>query len=353
MKPGKSFRVFAQLNSFSAFLPVSWFPAQTFTSAVTLWLFKASRSETTKTFYFPLSLRSMTSFRTFPALRLLALLCCTTALAQAALPADKVEHVRSLLRDRKLAEAETVASALVAAHRADPEAHALLGRVHMAKEDPEVAVKACEKAVELAPTNGELRRQLGDAYGFAAQKAGVLSKMSWAKKCRLAYEKAIELEPSNLNARTSLMTYYQQAPALVGGGMDKAYAQAAEIKRLDPKRGVTAFVTLYIGEKKFTEAATALEEALKAAPDDYAALFQVGRLAALSGERVDRGMEALNKCLSLVPPAGSPGHEAAHWRLGNLWEKKGDKAAARAAYQAALKLNPTFPQAIESLKKLE
>jgi tetratricopeptide (TPR) repeat protein len=75
-------------------------------------------------------------------------------------------------------------------------------------------------------------------------------------------------------------------------------------------------------------------------------------LAALSGERIDRGMEAFNTCLKLSPPPGSPGHDAAHWRLGNLWEKKGDKKAARAAYEAALTINPNFQQAVDSLKKL-
>jgi tetratricopeptide (TPR) repeat protein len=63
-------------------------------------------------------------------------------------------------------------------------------------------------------------------------------------------------------------------------------------------------------------------------------------------------MDALKKCLTLSPPAGSPGHDAAYWRLGNLWEKKGDKKAARAAYEAALAINPNFQQAIDSLKKL-
>ena len=53
-----------------------------------------------------------------------------------------------------------------------------------------------------------------------------------------------------------------------------------------------------------------------------------------------------------APPPGAQAHEAAHWRFGNLWEKKGDKNSARAAYQAALAINPSFPQAIEALKKL-
>jgi len=53
----------------------------------------------------------------------------------------------------------------------------------------------------------------------------------------------------------------------------------------------------------------------------------------------------------MSPPEGAPGHVAAHWRSGVIWEKKGDKTAARAAYETALKLDPKFTQAAASLKK--
>jgi tetratricopeptide (TPR) repeat protein len=274
-------------------------------------------------------------------------------LASAAASPEKIENVRALLRDRKVAEAESAAKTLVAANPGEAEAHALLGSISLAKGEADAAVESYEKATQLAPANSDYQRQLGDAYGVAAQKAGMLSKMSWAKKCRLAYEKSVSLDPTNYQARSGLMTLYQHLPSVMGGGVDKAYAQAAEIKKLDPARGRTAYAMLYAGEKKFTEAFAELEEVLKETPDDYTALFQFGRFAALSGEHVDRGMEALKKCLTLNPPSGAPGHEAAHWRLGNLWEKKGDKKSARAEYEAALAINPKFPQAIDSLKKLD
>lgn len=288
-----------------------------------------------------------------PLLPLLPLLLLAAAVAPAAVSPEKIEDIRRLLREHRLAEAEAASNALVAANRAEAPAYAVLGSVDIAKGDADAAVAAAEKAAELAPANSDYQRQLGDTYGFAAQKAGLFSKMGWARKCRIAYERAIELDPANLDARSSLMMFCQQAPAMAGGGLEKAYAQAAAIRKLDAGRGHVAYATLAAGEKKFAEAFAELEEALKTAPDSYPALFQFGRLTALSGERVDRGMEALRKCLTLPPPPGSPGHEAAHWRLGNLWEKKGDKQAARAAYQAALAINPDFPQAIDSLKKLD
>lgn len=286
-------------------------------------------------------------------MRLFLLFVFASLATRAALSPAEVESVRGLLRDHKIAAAESAANTLVAAHPAEAEAYALLGDVDLAKDDTDAAVKACEKAVELAPASSDFQRQLGDCYGVSAQKAGMLSKIGWAKKCRNAYEKAVELDPRNLDARSRLMTYCQQAPSMLGGGIDKAYAQAAEIRKLDATRGRIAFATLYSGEKKFPEAFAELDEILKTMPRNYAALYQLGRVAALSGTRIDEGLAALRQCLAVDPPADSPGHDAANWRLGNLLEKQGDKAAARAAYTAALAINPRFAPAIAALKQLD
>ena len=139
----------------------------------------------------------------------------------------------------------------VAAHGVTPaEAQAALGAKHLASGDADAAVAALERAVELDPTNSARHHQLGDAYGLAAQKAGAFGRIGWAKKSRAAYEKAVELDPRNIAARQSLMTFYQMAPGMMGGGMAKAYAQAAEIKKYDPARGRVARAILYIHEKK-------------------------------------------------------------------------------------------------------
>jgi tetratricopeptide (TPR) repeat protein len=276
----------------------------------------------------------------------------TATLASAAVPPAELDALRQLLTERKLAEAEAAAVKLTTSYPQEAAAFVALGTVHMNKQDPEPAAKAFEQAVALAPTNSDYQRRLGDAYGLAAQKAGVFSKLGFAKKCLAAYTRAVELDPTNLAARQSLLGFYQQAPGMVGGGMDKAYAQAAEIKKLDADRGRLAFAQLYASDKKWAEAFAEFEAVLKQEPSHYLALFQIGRLAALSGERLDRGIETLRQALTLTPSAGAAGHDAAHWRLGMLLEKKGDRAGAKAAYEAALQVNPKFQQAIDALKKL-
>jgi len=287
-------------------------------------------------------------------MRPIILLLLATACAHAAVSTGQSENIRHLLRDPNLTAAEAAAKALVAASPAEAEAYALLGEVQVAKGDADAAVRAWEKAAELAPASSDYQQQLGDTCGFAAQKAGMLGMIGLAKKCRRAYEKAVALDPKNVSARQSLLDYYQMAPGLMGGGMDKAYEQAAAISGLDAARGRRAYAMLHAADRKYDAAFAELDEVVKAAPDDYAALYQIGKLAALSGQFLDRGLASLRHCLELSQPAAAdtPNHAAAHWRIGNILEKKNDAAGARAAYQAALKLDATLTQAADALKHL-
>lgn len=275
-----------------------------------------------------------------------------TSLAHAAVDPAQLAAVRGLMQERKLPEAQAALEKMIAVQPNEADLHSLLGEVLVRREDPETAVKSLQKAIELAPNVSTHHRRLGDAYGRSAQKAGALSKFGFARKCRDAYEKAVALNPGDIDSRLALLGFYRQAPGIVGGGMDKAHGQADEIIKLDPVRGKIVKASLFSAEKKYDEAFALYEESLKSTPDDYNSLYQVGRLAAESGQRLDRGLEVLKKILTAVPPAGAPGHAAAQWRIGNIWEKKGDKAAARAAYEASLALDATFEAASASLKKL-
>lgn len=277
------------------------------------------------------------------------------AFATTALGLDPAQAVRihDLVRHRQFPEAQAELEQIVAANPRDAEAQYRLGKVRLDRGQLEDSVRALETATSLAPGNSDYYRVLGDAYGISAQRAGLFAKLGFARKCKAAYDKAVALDPKNINARWSVMEYCRQAPAIVGGGMDGAYTQAAEIRKLDARRGIAAYAMLYATEKKYDEAFAMFGEALKTAPDDYEVLYRIGQFAAISGREVDRGIASLQRCLELSPPSNSPGHAPVQWRLGNLLAAKGDKAGARAAYEAALKIDPNFPQALEALRKLQ
>lgn len=85
---------------------------------------------------------------------------------------------------------------------------------------------------------------------------------------------------------------------------------------------------------------------------DVAALYHVGRMAALSGQRLESGARALRAYLARPRRADLPSHAAAHWRLGMIMEASGDFAAARGEYESALRLEPEHADARAALRAL-
>ena len=102
----------------------------------------------------------------------------------------------------------------------------------------------------------------------------------------------------------------------------------------------------------FEKAFELFEAMIAASPSEFGALFQIGKTGAMSGQRLDRAAEALEAYVQTTPGRNDPTLAAAHWRLGMVYEKRQDRQRAKAEYETALRLDPTFKQATESLKKL-
>jgi tetratricopeptide (TPR) repeat protein len=276
-------------------------------------------------------------------------------LALSGLPAfaadpDLREKVTALFKQRQWAEAQVILQKNTATEPNNAEAWFYLGQSFLFQNDAENSVPAFERATTLAPANSIYQCYLGDAYGLSALKAGLFAKLGWARKCKGAYDRAVDLDPKNIRARVSVMEFCRQAPSFLGGGMDKAYEQAAEIQQLDPVRGRKAYAGLYIAEKKYAEALALYETALREKPGDDDSLYSLGRLAVTSGEQLDRGLAALREILT---HPGKSNDAPTQTLVGNILEKKGDKPAARAAYEAALIGDAKYVPALEALRKLK
>lgn len=279
-----------------------------------------------------------------------ALLAASVVLAHAATPA---ETAAALLEAKNYPAAREAFTQLAAAEPQNAAACFSLGVIAQRLGETDEAVRQFERASALAPTRIDYLLQLADAYGNAAEKASLLSKLGWAKKCQTTLEQAVRIDPNSIPARNALITYYRVAPSFAGGGLSKAFEQAEEIKKRDPLAGAAVLGQLYLADKKIDQAFALYEEALKTAPDHYALLYGIGRAAAQTGQHLERGEAALRRCLELKPAADEPGPAPVQWRLGNIAEKRGDPAAARAAYEAAVKLDPNFKPAADSLAKLK
>lgn len=260
------------------------------------------------------------------------------------------------------------------------------GRAAMSRNDADAAAALFEKAVAQNPKSAEAHYLLGTAYGSQAQKASIFSQMSLAGKTKDEFEKAVELDPAFIDARFGLVQFYAMAPGIAGGSYDKAFAEIAEIKKHDPLMAHRAAAFIYTQQKKPAEArneylaevreypklarayvdlgvAYILEKNLKAANDAFEtavkvepaylpAYFRVGQSAAMTGTNFAKGEEALRKYLAYTPKPGEPSLARAHYWLGQIFEKTGRKAEAKASFETSLKLNPAQKDVAEALKRV-
>jgi len=259
----------------------------------------------------------------------------------------------ALYEQKHYPEAQVAFERRVAADSRDAEAWFYLGRLALGRQRPDEAIPPFEKAATLVPAEAEYQFQYGAACLQQAGQLGMSFKaLGLVRKGRAAMEKAVELAPANVTYRQGLLEFYAQAPGLAGGGLDKAYAQAEAMRPHDPRAAVLAVVGLKVREKKYADAFAALETLVRDQPDDYQALYLIGRTAAESGQELERGAAALRTCLGLAPPPYAVGHASVNFRLGQILAKSGDLAGARAAFEAALKLEPTHTGARTALERL-
>jgi tetratricopeptide (TPR) repeat protein len=286
----------------------------------------------------------------------------------------------------KFKEAKTVFEPAFKTNARDAAAAFYLGRIAMEERKNDRAADYFEAATKLDPQNSTYFLWLGRAYGREAQNANVLRQPGLAKKTRNAWERAIQLDADNLDARSDLIQYYVQAPGFLGGSTTKAFEQAEEIRKRNALRGYLELGALHEREKKLPEAEKAylaaakeksdrhvgeyrlglfyqntgafdkafdvFESMIAANPSEFGALFQIGKTGAMSGQRLDRATAALEAYLQTTPGRNDPSLAAAQWWLGLVHEKRQDRQRAKAEYETALRLDPTFKPATESLKKL-
>jgi tetratricopeptide (TPR) repeat protein len=320
----------------------------------------------------------------------LALALCLAGASTAAFAS--VADIEGLLKVRDPG-ALAKAQAFVEANEANARAWVLLARAHLQKGEIDEALDSAEQAVELAPDDAQAQFWLGNSLGARIGQVNMLRKMAMAPDLRDAFEAAVRLDGNLLDARSALIQFYLQAPGAIGGGVEKAQAQVAEIAKRNPARGHLAQATIERAHNRDNAAAMrAIDAAVAAAPalpaDDIdtrvmvgnslvalerygdarafyldwtaaqprhaAPHYQLGRLAAISGEFLDEGSAGLKRYLDggLARGDNDPRDTAAWWRLGQIQAKQGDTAAARMSYQTALRLDPANAEAKKSLDAL-
>jgi predicted Zn-dependent protease len=219
-----------------------------------------------------------------------ALVLVLLFLSGSALFADDAQ-ANSLLQQGRVDEARTALQGMLAAQPGNAYAHQLLCRVFYVQEMADAAIQECESAASENPGDSNTQMWLGRAYGMKASHARPLTAFALARKVRYSFERAVQLDPQNIQAISDLGEFYVDAPAIVGGGLDKARALANQMQPRFPAQS-HRLLALIASEDK--DAATAEAEFKKAvlAGRTPAAYVDLGQFYQRQNQP-DKALEAL------------------------------------------------------------
>jgi len=161
---------------------------------------------------------------------------------------------------------------------------------------PKNALPLLHRALELAPNDARLHRQLGDTLIRLGDMAGSLQEV----------ERALALAPENEKIRTDLIKILRQAK------------DTARLERV-------------------------VIEGTKTNPDSAALLFEAGRIAVRAG-RTEEAIGYLARVWKYRPE-----ETVAPCELATLYFKTGRAAEGQAALEAVLKVQPNHPAALTML----
>ncbi len=284
---------------------------------------------------------------------------------------------------------ERAAATLTDLSQADPgdaETRLWLGKSLLKIRKWDDAVREMRKAVELQPNNAQYRLWLGRANGNKASHSFFLTALGWAKEVVKAFQAAEMLAPKNLDVRFDLLQYYLDAPGTLGGGRDKAEAEARAIAQLNPAEGFAARASIYEKAKKWDQAKAELVQATIQFPNrvdsyldltDFLLMRQDLQGASASARKavsldpdlprarmlfaatqIKSGTDLAEAERSLIALSkgplkdDDPSFEEIFYWLGQAYLAQGKKSQARESFSTALRYNPDYDKAKSGLSRV-
>jgi tetratricopeptide (TPR) repeat protein len=261
-----------------------------------------------------------------------------------------------------------------------------LGRVYFSLGDWDNALRNCERAAQIDPRNAIYQLWLGRSYGEKANVSNPILAFALARKTVAAFITAHSLDRQNMTIARDLAEYYSSAPAIVGGGINKALALAAELAPEHPVDAAWVRAKTASSAGHDEEAEREYTEAIRLDHDSAATCLNLAQF--LRGRKnwdrfqqtVERAMQSahirpadrynaaelllkssrdLDGAASLMRAYVQGGHtdeEApvfrGHFLLGEIFQKTGDTNQAAAEYRAALALASSYRPASEALRRM-
>ncbi len=253
------------------------------------------------------------------------------------------------------------------------------------RNDPDAAIDHARNALKRDKKNAKYHLTLANGYGLKAMKGGV-SAMFYGGKYKEECETAIKYDPKYVAAHMGLLQYYVMAPAIAGGGRDKANETVATIARLDPysghmarayiarqdkdlagaereylaaarmdsldPKGWRALGAFYMEQERYADAVRTGNHILRLDPDDLQTVYQLAKAHLLLGDDLKAAESGFTRYIAAASPTDSPGPAAAHWRLGMVYEKAGRLGETKVQWELAVRIDPKEKHASAALDSL-
>ena len=169
-------------------------------------------------------------------LRRFGVLFTATALATLTLAAERTDRLGRAVQLHDHGRYDEARSLLEDVLADEPENHRALwnmGLLSMSDRQHEEAVGWFDEAIAVEGGIAEYYLWRGYAYAQKLEACGLFTKIFVAPKIRSSLERAVQLDPQNLEAREALRQYYERAPAFLGGSRTKAQREVAAIRLLE------------------------------------------------------------------------------------------------------------------------
>ena len=303
--------------------------------------------------------------------------------------ADQLEEARSLVDGRQYGEARKLLEETVTDPAREAQSLVLLTEICNALETYEEGIGYGERAVELRPESSEAYFQYAVALRLRLTKGSKLKAMFRVGGYKDALNKAMELDPKNVDAREEEIGFLMQAPGIAGGDKEKAKQRIEDLKQIDPRRGRRLESNILADEDKVEESIEILQALVEEDAEDvwsrqilayrlqgakryreadahfsrlleesdpeisFGARYQLARSKVLGEYEQERAIELLREYIETVPDLASlPGKSPAYWRLGMAQQQLDRMADAREAFEQALALDGSNKEAKKALRAL-
>jgi tetratricopeptide (TPR) repeat protein len=239
--------------------------------------------------------------------------------------------------------ARAAVDAALTINPADAESLYLSARVRLAFGDAEEALVLAEKAGAANPRSAACQFLIARTCGEVARRAGGFRQIALGRRVKAEAERAIAIDPRQIDARNLLIVFHANAPGLIGGDRNKAQQMVDAIAHLDATQGLLARARLAEQLRDPAQAEASYLEAVRANPDSFEGHAGLARIYASDDHRNPALAEQHALELVRLQPARISGysllatHYAAEQRMTDL-----DDILSRASRAIPDDLGPWF-----------